>query len=279
MRDLASVDDPAGRHRRGPTYDRVTPPTYDKVTWHNAGVDADELIAAQIAYYRARATQYDDEPRHSDNDERRPEYLERLRGDVARLDAWLEADPPTGHVLELAAGSGNRTGLLLPAADRVTAVDAAPEMLDLLAAKHPGVARIRADIFSWEPPQRYDNIYFGYWLSHVPAARWDSFWDLVGRALVAGGRVWFMDNAHPDHAGENGPGDWPEVAEQRQIDGATESEVRTRTLRDGSEWTMVKRFWWPAELVADLRRLGWEAHVDHTDFAFIYGTARRAPAG
>ena len=168
-------------------------------------METDELIAAQVAYDRARAAQYDDEPRHADNDQSRPEYLDRLRIDVAELDAWLAADPPTGHVLEIAAGSGNRTGRLLDTADRVTAVDAAPEMLDLLAAKHPEVHTIQADIFNWEPPRRYDNIYFGYWISHVPAARWNSFWDLVDRALVAGGRVWFMDNAHPDHAAANGP--------------------------------------------------------------------------
>lgn len=239
-------------------------------------MDAEELVAAQIAYYRARATQYDDEPAHADNDQGRPEYLARLSGDVAELDAWLDADPPTGHVLEIAAGSGNRTGRLLPAADRVTAVDAAPEMLDLLAAKHPGVERIQADIFSWEPPQRYDNIYFGYWISHVPEALWDSFWDLVDRALVAGGRVWFMDNAHPHHANANDTGGRLELTGKLQIERSAESEVRSRRLRDGSEWTMVKRFWWPTELAADLERLGWTAHVDYTDFAFIYGTARRA---
>jgi len=235
-------------------------------------VDAEELVAAQIAYYRARATQYDHEPAHADDDESRPEYLARLRHDIAELDAWLDADPPTGRVLELAAGSGNRTGRLLRAADGVTAVDAAPEMLDLLAAKHPGVERIQADIFSWKPPQRYDNIYFGYWISHVPEALWDSFWDLVDRALVAGGRVWFMDNAHPDHSNR-------QLTGERRIERPAESEVRTRRLRDGSEWTMVKRFWWPAELAADLGRLGWTAHIDHTDFAFIYGTARRAQVG
>jgi demethylmenaquinone methyltransferase/2-methoxy-6-polyprenyl-1,4-benzoquinol methylase len=239
-------------------------------------VDADELIAAQIAYYRARATQYDDEPAHADNDQSGPQYLSRLRNDVAELDAWLEADPPTGHVLEIAAGSGNRTGRLLPAADRVTAVDASLEMLELLAAKHPEVERIEADIFSWEPPQRYDNIYFGYWISHVPAARWDSFWELVDRALVAGGRVWFMDNAHPYHANANDIGGRLELAGERRIEPSAESEVRTRRLRDGSEWTLVKRFWWPEELAADLSRLGWAARVAHSDFAFLYGTAARA---
>jgi demethylmenaquinone methyltransferase/2-methoxy-6-polyprenyl-1,4-benzoquinol methylase len=239
-------------------------------------MDTEDLIAAQIAYYRARAAQYDDEPRHSDNDRKRSDYLALLESDVAELHGWLSSDPPTGHVLEIAAGSGNRTGRLLQSADRVTALDAAPEMLALLEAKHPGVERIRADIFDWQPPQRYDNVYFGYWISHVPAARWEVFWRLVDAALAPGGRVWFMDNAHPDHATAHGPGDWPEVAGERQIERAEGSEVRTRTLRDGSQWTMVKRFWWPRDLQAELARLGWRAQVAHTKFAFLYGTAARA---
>lgn len=239
-------------------------------------MDTDELIAAQIAYYRARAVQYDDEPRHANNDLRWPEYLEHLQTDVAELDAWLAADPPTGHVLEIAAGSGNRTDWLLRSADRVTAIDAAPEMLERLRAKHPEVECITADIFSWDPPQRFDNIFFGYWISHVPAAGWERFWNVVDLALAPRGRVWFMDNAHPDHANTHGPGDWPEVAEERQIEEASDSEVRTRTLRDGSEWTMVKRFWWPGELTAELGKLGWLAKVRHSQFAFIYGVAERA---
>jgi len=235
-------------------------------------VDPDDLIASQIEYYRARASQYDGEL--SREAELTPGFMEAFESEKAIIDDWLAADPPRGHVLEIAAGTGNRTTQLLRSAERVTALDAAPEMLEILRAKHPGVEVIEADVFSWQPPRRYDNVFMGYWLTHVPAARWVRFWSLVDSALAPGGRVWFMDNAHPSHTNANGPGDRP-VAAGLRLDDRTDTEVQTRTIDDGSEWTLVKRFWLPDELTADLGRLGWKAEVRHTTFAFIYGTAQR----
>ena len=235
-------------------------------------MDIEELIAAQIEYYRARAAEYDGEVTRAA--ELTPGYLEAFQSEKAHIESWIDGNPPTGHVLEIAAGTGNRTGQLLRSADRVTALDAAPEMLERLRAKHSAVEVIEADVFRWEPPHRYDNIFFGYWLTHVPAARWEDFWSLVDRALVVDGRVWFMDNAHPEYANQHGPGDWP-VAAGLRLDDRTDTEEQTRTLQDGRSFTMVKRFWWPDELVADLARLGWLADVHHSDFAFIYGTAHR----
>ena len=240
-------------------------------------MDTDDLIASQIAYYRARAAEYDNWLEDRDESDISAEFLERWEADDVAARAWLAADPPRGHVLEIAAGSGSWTGELLRTADRVTAVDAAPEMLALLSRKHDGVETITADVFAWEPAQRYDDIFFGFWLTHVPAARWEGFWDLVGRALVPGGRVFFVDNAHPDFANASGPGDWPEAVGERRSETAG-PETRRRTLRDGSQWTMVKRFWRPGELTAELARLGWLASAAHTSFAFIYGTARRLVA-
>jgi demethylmenaquinone methyltransferase/2-methoxy-6-polyprenyl-1,4-benzoquinol methylase len=235
-------------------------------------LNTEDLIAAQIDYYRARAASYDQEVERAT--ELAPGYADAFRHEAAAIASWLAADPPRGHVLEIAAGSGNRTTGLLRSAERVTALDAAPEMLALLAAKHPDVETIEADVFSWQPPQRYDHIFMGYWITHVPAACWERFWSIVDDALAPDGRVWFMDNAHPDYANSHGPGDWP-VAAGLRLDDRTEGEVQTRTLDDGRSFTMVKRFWWPGELTASLGRLGWLAEVDHTRFAFIYGTARR----
>jgi demethylmenaquinone methyltransferase/2-methoxy-6-polyprenyl-1,4-benzoquinol methylase len=237
-------------------------------------MDTPELIASQIAYYRARAAEYDDWFERRLEYDFGDEFVERWHAEVAILRAWLTADPPTGHVLEIAAGTGNWTGQLLEAADRVTAVDSSPEMLTLLTEKHAGVEQIVADIFSWEPPQRYDDLFCGFWISHVPEARWEKFWRLVDRALRPEARVWFIDNAHPEYAGANGPSGWSLAAKLRQVERAG-GEITRRTLRDGSEWPMVKRFWRPGELVAELGRLGWRAEVRHTDFAFIYGVAQR----
>ena len=237
-------------------------------------MDTQALIASQIAYYGARAAEYDDWFERRQEYRFSAEFVERWETDVAALRTWLNADPPTGHVLEIAAGSGNWTGELLKTADQVTAVDASQEMMTLLAQKHDGVEQIVADIFSWEPPQLYDDVFCGFWISHVPSALWEAFWDLIDRALRPGGRVWVIDNAHPEHASTHGPPDWPVAAKLRQIEHAG-NEIHRRTLRDGSEWEMVKRFWRPHELVAQLSQVGWQAQVDQTDFAFIHGTLQR----
>lgn len=235
-------------------------------------MDIEDLIQSQIAYYRARAAQYDGELVRAAQEQVWPEFAPRFRADIAELEAWLAADPPTGHVLELAAGTGARTGWLLRTAERVTAVDAAPEMLQRLAAKHPSVELIEADLFSWEPDRTYDNVFFGYWISHIPAGRWHTFWDMLRSSLRPGGRAWFSDNAHPAHANSRGPGDWPIASGLRESENV-DTEVHVRTLFDGRRFEMVKRYWHPPELVHDLAEVGWNATVANTDFAFIYGTA------
>jgi hypothetical protein len=56
-------------------------------------------------------------------------------------------------------------------------------------------------------------------------------------------------------------------------DGAESSE---RMLRDGRPFTIVKRYWSPPEVEADLAVLGWSAGCANTAWAFLYGTAERA---
>src|SRR5919198_666959 len=70
---------------------------------------------------RCRHTQ-----RHFDS-----ETAARWFTDVRELEAALDAFAPRGDVLELAAGTGLWTRHLLRHADRVTAVDAVAEVLDL----------------------------------------------------------------------------------------------------------------------------------------------------
>jgi demethylmenaquinone methyltransferase/2-methoxy-6-polyprenyl-1,4-benzoquinol methylase len=49
------------------------------------------------------------------------------------------------------------------------------------------VEYIEADLFAWQPARRYDFVFMSFWLSHVPAARFDGFFDTVARALAPGG--------------------------------------------------------------------------------------------
>src|SRR5919198_988456 len=135
---------------------------------------------------RCRHTQ-----RHFDS-----ETAARWFADVRELEAALDAFAPRGDVLELAAGTGLWTRHLLRHADRVTAVDAVAEVLDLNRVRTNRLAEyVVADVFEWEPPREFDVCFFGFWHSHVPSRLFESFWELVGRALKPDGRVFFVDNA------------------------------------------------------------------------------------
>src|SRR5215207_6868602 len=139
----------------------------------------DPLLAEQIAYYRAIAMEYQLD-------------VEAARALAAALDAYR----PAGHVLELACGPGAWTERLLRSATSVTAIDVAPEMLARAKAR-VGVERVRfiqADLFHWTPDQRYDFVFFGFWLSHVPLERFESFWSVVADCLAPAGRVFFVDD-------------------------------------------------------------------------------------
>jgi len=211
--------------------------------------DIDPLLAEQIAYYRAIAPEYED---HA-----------ILGAGVDELHAALEAFHPTGDVLELACGPGAWTELLLRHATSLTAVDAAPEMLARAKAR-VGQERVRfihADLFAWSPDRRYDVVFFGFWLSHVPLDRFEAFWSLVADCLEPRGRVFFVDDAYrtPDEL----------------IEGAASSTIRRR-LNDGTAFRAVKVPHHPAELAERLARVGWNVTVTATSGPAYWGAGKRA---
>ncbi len=208
----------------------------------------DRLLAEQIAYYRARAPEYSDGV---------------IPGAIGggELEAALDAFRPAGDVLELACGPGTWTAQLLEHADSLTAVDASPEMIALAAEKVGGRARfIRADLFDWKPDRRYDVVFFGFWLSHVPLERFESFWSLVADALAPGGRVFFADDAYR--------------TEEELIEGVSSSTIQRR-LNDGTAHRAVKVPHEPADLERRLDRLGWRITVTPTSGPFFWGAGSR----
>ena len=229
-------------------------------------------LSQQLAYYRARAGEYDDWWFRTGRFDRGPDANAAWLAETAALEAALERFGPRGEVLELACGTGLQTRHLVRHADHVTAVDGAPEVLELnrarLAEHGAGTAPVtfvEADLFQWRPPAgAFDACVFSFWLSHVPADRFAGFWEMVGSALAPGGRVLLIDSRRAprskarDHA--IGPGDSP--AERRR-------------LNDGREFEIVKRYYEPGPLAAELARLGWRSELHTTDEFFIYGTASR----
>jgi demethylmenaquinone methyltransferase/2-methoxy-6-polyprenyl-1,4-benzoquinol methylase len=158
---------------------------------------------------------------------------------------------PFDAVLELACGTGWWTQWLAEHGRRVTAVDAAEEMLALNRerVKATNVKYIAADIFSWKPNRKFDLVFFAFWLSHVPHDRFAAFWQLVGDSLAPHGRVFFVDELDTEEA----------RGQETRVGG----DAVLRTLEDGRQFRAVKVFYQPSELEAKLRTLGWNVDVHH----------------
>ena len=176
---------------------------------------------------------------------------------------------PFGQVLELACGTGLWTAQLAQGASTVTAVDAVSEAIEINRRKNADmqIEYQVADIFHWNPAQRYDLVFFGFWLSHVPAERFESFWETVDRALRSGGQVFFVDSLQTQMS---------TARDHAKIDS---SGIVERKLNDGSQYRIVKRFYEPSELGRHLDRIGWNGTVQTTSDFFLYGRMTRKDDG
>ena len=117
----------------------------------------EQLLWEQRRYYGERAPEYDDWWFRRARYRLEREAEDKWFADVVELEAALEGFAPRGDVLELAAGTGNWTRQLVRYADRVTAVDASREVLELNRAKlGAAVDFVVADVFDWHPPRVFD---------------------------------------------------------------------------------------------------------------------------
>jgi 2-polyprenyl-3-methyl-5-hydroxy-6-metoxy-1,4-benzoquinol methylase len=222
------------------------------------------LLDQQMAYYRARAPEYDEWFLREKRFDRGPEHRRQWFAEVEEIENVLQATVQGAEVLELACGTGLWTRRLAENNRRVVAVDASPEVIAINRTR-VGSANVEytiADIFSWEPATSFDVVFFSFWLSHVPPARFDPFWALVRSALRPGGQVFFIDSLlePTTSALDHGPVD--------------QSGVVRRRLNDGQEFDVVKIFYQPDELERRLAELGWQGWVRSTPRFFLYGSVR-----
>ena len=238
--------------------------------WETASIDArtgdrelDRLLEEQKRYYRARAPEYDNGWEHRGRHDRGDDGNRSWWREVAELRQYFEAAPLAGDVLEPAGGTGIWTEFLAGRADHVTVLDASAETLAINAARieRAGfaghVTYEQADLFEWRPSRTWDAVFLGYWLSHVPRARLSAFLDAIAAALAPGGCVCFFDSK-----------------QQSVMRGATplENDVELRTLEDGTEFQIVKRYYTPDELAEVFATCGIDADVRATEKRFVYGT-------
>jgi len=234
-------------------------------------VTAPDILDDQIAYYRARAGEYDEWWFRTGRYDRGADFNAQWHAETATVEAalvsWLAARRPA-DVLELACGTGLFTRLIAPRVARLASIDASTEVIEINRARvgADNVEYVQADLFAWRPVRRYDAIFFSFWLSHVPDSRFAAFWELVASALALGGAAYLIDSAF----------DPTSTAKDHVLPGR-EAGIVTRKLNDGREFRIVKVFYEPAALAAKLGPLGWRSKLAQTPRYFIYGEVMRSP--
>ncbi len=225
------------------------------------------LLQNQIDYYRARAPEYDDWFYRRGRYDLGEAHTRQWQLEVQRIRDQLHSAADHARILELAPGTGIWTAELIHIGARVTALDASPEMIDINRAKLASdkVEYQLADLFAYQPARQYDMVFFGFWLSHVPADKLSAFLNMVHAALKPGGRLFIIDSRAVDasrrHTGTENLG----------------GELQRRELSDGRQFDIVKIYYDPAELTEIIRAHGFEIAVQMTDNFFIYADGRKAP--
>ena len=215
-----------------------------------------DILNEQIAYYRARAQEYD----------KSTGKTEELKEASAHARDLLQQIGPCEQVLELACGTGTWTRVLLAIAHHITAIDAASEML-AIAQQKLGNAHIsyqQTDVFQWEPKQEYDLVFFANWLSHVLPKDLDAFLLKVSRAVRRGGHLAMIDQYAP-------------TSKDREImtEGEGGSLYAHRSLHDGKTFTIVKVFYDVMTLQETLASLHFEMTLHQLSDIFFILSARR----
>ena len=228
------------------------------------GVVAPDIGAEMLAYYEARAPEYDDWYLRRGRYARGPIHDTAWNAELDVAGRWLDGLGIAGEIVELAAGTGWWSPLLASKGE-LSLYDAAPAPLERarerLVAHH-----LRAHLHlrdAWAAPDRaVDAVFTGFWLSHVPRERLATFLDIVRRWLKPGGTFAFIDSL-PDP--QSGAADHPVPAD----------DLAVRRLDDGRQFTVVKVYYDPTELEAALAAAGFTAaEVTTTGRFFLTGVAR-----
>ncbi|MFL5679321.1 MAG: class I SAM-dependent methyltransferase [Chloroflexota bacterium] len=216
-----------------------------------------------VAYYEARAPEYDDWYLRRGRYSRGPVHDAAWNAELDAAGRWLDGLAIRGEIVELAGGTGWWSPLLAEKGE-LSIYDAAAAPLErardrLLAHNLRAHLHVRD---AWaEPDRQVDALFAGFWLSHVERDRLPEFLALARRWLKPGGTFAFVDSLRDP---QSGAADNPEPAD----------DMATRRLADGREFRIVKVFHEPSALREALLGAGFAAaDVTTTGRFFLLGRA------
>jgi demethylmenaquinone methyltransferase/2-methoxy-6-polyprenyl-1,4-benzoquinol methylase len=229
---------------------------------------SDDLSAEMVAYYEARAGEYDDWYLRRGRYERGPVHDQAWNAELDQATRWLDGLPLSGEIVEPAAGTGWWSPLLASKGE-LSIHDAAEGPLDrardrLLAHGLRAHIHVR-DAWS-EPDRQVDALFLGFWLSHLTRERLGPFLSLARRWLKPGGLLAFIDSRPDPYSGAV---DQPPTTEVEAAAG-----IVRRRVADGREFRIVKVIHEPGDLATALAAAGFTAvEIGTTARFFVLGRA------
>ncbi|MEO8506416.1 MAG: class I SAM-dependent methyltransferase [Betaproteobacteria bacterium] len=157
------------------------------------------VLSEQVAYYRKRAGEYDEWWFRTGRYDHGADLNVAWAADAAEvataLVRHLDETRPR-RALELACGTGLFTRWVASRVGHLLALDASPEVQAISRARvaAANVDYALADLFAWQPAERYDVVFMSFWLSHVPDDHFDKFWAKVEAALADGATAYVIDS-------------------------------------------------------------------------------------
>jgi len=225
-----------------------------------------DVLQNQIAYYRARAQEYDEWFYRQGSYDRGEALNQQWQQEAQIVRDQLLDTPTIPHIVEMAGGTGIWTQELIKISDHVTVLDASPEMIEINRAKVQSdkATYQLVDLFQWQPEQPVDMVFFGFWLSHVPKEKLSPFLTMVHRALKPNGRLFFVDSQKVQTG----------TSTRQNI--KTTNDIQKRVLNDGSEFEIIKIYYDHNDLTQVLNAHGFDVTVQTTPTFFIYADGKKA---
>ncbi len=183
-------------------------------------------------YYKRRANEYEEIYYQDDPKKKQEQDL------IAEV---LKSTFKGKKVIELAAGTGYWSRFIAQSAYELTITDAAEETLAIARTKPYGcpVEFLQEDAFLLSLRKgSFEGGAAVMWISHIPREKIDAFLTEFHRVLKDGATVFIADNVYD----ENSPGRFIAPAGEH-------NSYRLRKLHDGSEYTIMKNYYSPEELL------------------------------
>lgn len=138
-------------------------------------------------YYSERAVYYD----------RVYTIAERQR-DLRLLESRVAETFDSKNVLEIACGTGYWTQFIAPVAKYLTATDISAEVIEIARRREScGEVAFRIeDALALSPNiGRFDSLFSGLWVSHIPCQGLRGFIEHIHEFLITGSKVMLIDNS------------------------------------------------------------------------------------